>query len=699
MSPELQTEAVVNVRKTGTGAQDAVKDLESVGTKADFLSGQLKNLGGYIAGYFGAAALGSFVKSSIASFADAEAAVNKLNGSLRARGQHTEQYSRELQSLAGALQDITTYGDDAIVGLEQQLISAGASRNQIDRLTRSTLDLASGLGVDLSSAAHMVGRAVAGETASFTRLGFQIDQSASSGQQLEQVLAQIQLRFGGLAANEVNTLTGATKQLANAWDDLKESIGGAIAAAGGVAAIQGATRVLQGKQPTTAMQRISDNNAQGGDLMEELDRRLADQSLAPSERRRLQLASQRLNTAADTYRTNRGNGINDAATQLQFEIGRVRALLGRNPGFGEAGTPPPTSSLPQIPSMNMIGMDGSPVPVGGGQGGNDPMGGFGDDWQSITGQVHAREEANREEVERTAELQRSTGEAMRQFEAELTIEAIGKTETRTAAAEREYKARIEYYDGLKGIGRLTEEELTRLTEEASQERRRIIAEEKKAQDVLTAGFIQIGRAAAQQVAGGLSHAFVSIINGTESAGAAFKKFAANVLSSIAEMIIQLLIMAALKRAFGGVLGLAGGGVAMAASGGVFMAANGGAFPGVASVDQPTYFPKFNVIAGEAGREMLTVLARPSITSFGGVPAVVGNMGGNRMALMPASAAAGRANAPAEPGGTVHVVIDLNPGLRAEIVEQSAAASVTLVTRDLNQDSAISRRVKAVAQNG
>jgi hypothetical protein len=151
--------------------------------------------------------------------------------------------------------------------------------------------------------------------------------------------------------------------------------------------------------------------------------------------------------------------------------------------------------------------------------------------------------------------------------------------------------------------------------------------------------INIAQFAVTEFSRGMAHAFVSIIQGTQSASEAFKSFAANFLSTIAEMIMQLVIFSMLKKALTP-MGLwpwpAGGGVIAPAkaAGGLITAAGGVA--GVEEVNGPTYFPRFNVLAGEAGREMMTVLARPYQPNIPGLHAVIGNVGPNRLAMLPAN---------------------------------------------------------------
>jgi hypothetical protein len=189
---------------------------------------------------------------------------------------------------------------------------------------------------------------------------------------------------------------------------------------------------------------------------------------------------------------------------------------------------------------------------------------------------------------------------------------------------------------------------------------------------------------ATEFAGGMSSAIVDFIDGTKSAKQAMEEFAASFLESIAQMIIQQMLLNAL-RATGFFFG--GGGMATAdAMGGVHYAANG-----ITSVSSPTYFPKFNVVAGEAGTEMLTVLARPTFRSIGGIDAVVGNAGSNRLAITNADDLANMAGG----GMGGHIVIEMRgtQDFEARIVSNSIKGATVQVARDLGRNSPIAKGVK------
>lgn len=200
---------------------------------------------------------------------------------------------------------------------------------------------------------------------------------------------------------------------------------------------------------------------------------------------------------------------------------------------------------------------------------------------------------------------------------------------------------------------------------------------------------RLGTQGTELFASGLAGAIVGAFRDGEKA---FQQFASNFFAMMAEMILQALILRAIQSAFGVALpGLSGGTVVAAASGGVFprqMAAGG-----FAELNQATYFPDYNVVAGEAGREIMAVLARPRALEVGGVAAMVGSMEGRRVALTDADELAERGG-----GGIAEIVIRLEPGLLGRTEQNAIQGARVVIARDLQQDSNISRSVKALNQS-
>jgi hypothetical protein len=87
----------------------------------------------------------------------------------------------------------------------------------------------------------------------------------------------------------------------------------------------------------------------------------------------------------------------------------------------------------------------------------------------------------------------------------------------------------------------------------------------------------IAEGAMSSFANGMTDALMSIVDGSASAGEAFKKFAATFLMDIARMIIQALVFKAIRSALG--IPLANGGVVSGGLGEMTPFANGGVVGG------------------------------------------------------------------------------------------------------------------------
>lgn len=168
----------------------------------------------------GAAALAGFtyaMVTSIKAAGEAEAAEKKLAVALG--------YTSEaLLEQAGALQRVTTFGDDQIVGAQALIAAFTKDESHIKSLTKATLDLASAKGMDLSSAAELVGKTFGTSTNAMARQGIVVDATAGSAERLSQILNGLS-RYSGQAEGAAQTFDGRLLQLKNTFGDLQEEIG------------------------------------------------------------------------------------------------------------------------------------------------------------------------------------------------------------------------------------------------------------------------------------------------------------------------------------------------------------------------------------------------------------------------------------------------------------------------------------------
>lgn len=194
-------------------------------TAAGFISAQAI-IGGVQTGF---RTLTGFVVDSIASYASAEAAAKKMTTALRAQGTATPEVIASFNDLASQFQRTTVYSDD-LVNSAQALLTqiGGVAPGQMDKALKAATDLASGLGIDLLDATRMVAKASEENVGALKKAGVQLDETRVAGEGMSYILSEIEKKFGGQAQAAVDTYSGKVAQLANEWDNVKESVGKAI---------------------------------------------------------------------------------------------------------------------------------------------------------------------------------------------------------------------------------------------------------------------------------------------------------------------------------------------------------------------------------------------------------------------------------------------------------------------------------------
>lgn len=226
----------------GSAAKNAAGELGKTDKATSELGSRLKTLA---AGIGAAAAINKLVvETSAAQFAQAQ-----LAAALRSTGNVSGQTVQRLNEHAAALQRVTVFGDDAVIGAQNLLLTfTQIQGDTFPKATEAVLDVAQAMGTDLKSAAIQVGKAlndpILGVTA-LARSGIQFTEAqkeqikvlVQSGKQVEAqriILKELETQFGGSAAAARNTLGGAIASLNNAFGDLfeisQESSAGAIRA-------------------------------------------------------------------------------------------------------------------------------------------------------------------------------------------------------------------------------------------------------------------------------------------------------------------------------------------------------------------------------------------------------------------------------------------------------------------------------------
>ena len=195
------------------------KGLSSIGTGLSSLRGHFLALSAAVAG------LTAFLVSSVKAYLEQENANEKLNQALKNQGVFTEQTARELQNYAAELQKTTTFQDEVIVETEALLTTFGLAGKTLKDATKLSLDLSVALGIDLKSAAMLLGKSISGESVSFGKFKLAISETTPRAERLALVMEQLNQKVGGQAEARLSTTSGQIENFSNRVGDLKERIG------------------------------------------------------------------------------------------------------------------------------------------------------------------------------------------------------------------------------------------------------------------------------------------------------------------------------------------------------------------------------------------------------------------------------------------------------------------------------------------
>ena len=165
-----------------------------------------------------------------------EDAVNQLNQSLKSAGDFSLEASRSMQAYAASIEATTTIGDEAVIN--QLALARGFARTNEEavKLVDAAIEMSAFTGNDLRSSVVNLGKSLGGlvgelgETVAETR-DLTTEQLKAGG-----AIDLVKTKFDSFAAAQVNTYSGANKQLANTFGTLLEEIGFLITKAPGVTA-------------------------------------------------------------------------------------------------------------------------------------------------------------------------------------------------------------------------------------------------------------------------------------------------------------------------------------------------------------------------------------------------------------------------------------------------------------------------------
>ena len=205
----------LNIKVGLKGAKKAEKGLGKVNNSMKSMAKTAVAAG---AAFFGARAIISGLSAVIKLAGEQEQAEKKLEVALG-------RTSKALLNQATALQKVTTFGDEAIIGVQASLAAFLDSEEAIKKATEATLDISVAMGMDLKAAGDLVAKTLGSSTNAMSRYGIQVEGAVGSTERLESLTGNVAKLFGGQAKAQAETMTGALDQMKNALGDVAENIG------------------------------------------------------------------------------------------------------------------------------------------------------------------------------------------------------------------------------------------------------------------------------------------------------------------------------------------------------------------------------------------------------------------------------------------------------------------------------------------
>lgn len=180
---------------------------------------QLLEIGKAMGLAFGVEKIAEFGKESVKAFLEAEKNATDLKNALGGNSVVAERLIKQSETL----QDKSIFSDDSIQMAQKQLAVYGLTADEIEKLTPKIVDLASRTGMDLTQATEASISAINGQTKGLKQAGITFKDTGDKTQNLA-LLTEKLTKFQGASAESLETTIGKTERLANAWDNVKESI-------------------------------------------------------------------------------------------------------------------------------------------------------------------------------------------------------------------------------------------------------------------------------------------------------------------------------------------------------------------------------------------------------------------------------------------------------------------------------------------
>ncbi|MFA5715344.1 MAG: hypothetical protein WC998_06375 [Candidatus Paceibacterota bacterium] len=180
-----------------------------------------KKLGAAIIGAFTVGAIINFSKQSVAAYQEQIRSEAKLRTALKGQDEAIGRLIKQ----GNELQRITLFNDEEIINAQGLMALYIKEEAQLKKLTPLVLDFAQAKGMDLASAANLVGKTFGSTTNALTRYGIEVNGIAGSSQRFDDIMQGLTKTVQGQAEGALTDEEKALRNASVAANEFKESWG------------------------------------------------------------------------------------------------------------------------------------------------------------------------------------------------------------------------------------------------------------------------------------------------------------------------------------------------------------------------------------------------------------------------------------------------------------------------------------------
>jgi len=216
-------DAVLKITGDSADLDKALKDVDGKIKSSTESWGKNMKIAGAVMTGVGVAITGALVMS-VKAAAEEQVGIEKLRVAMGNVGIAYDGAEGSLEKWINSTMKATAYSDDQQREALSTLIPLTGNLAKAQEYLGLAMDLARWKGMDLVSASELIGKVSAGNIGILARQGIIVEEGATAFE----ALAQIQKMAAGQAEAYGKTTSGQMEILKNSFDDVKESIGGAL---------------------------------------------------------------------------------------------------------------------------------------------------------------------------------------------------------------------------------------------------------------------------------------------------------------------------------------------------------------------------------------------------------------------------------------------------------------------------------------